>query len=171
MSKNLVSGRQAREKINRPPATDQRHGKEPIPESTGETQKGATIMTDTQYGKEIAEKMLELQQAFRANLNSENPYYADYIADSGNIDTAAASMSEDTDFIENYLHDQMLELAKAVLSADWYGMFVAGYVPAASSREDYRKQEAKQTGDYYTDINKTLRSFETFMAERKNGIL
>lgn len=128
-------------------------------------------MTDTQYGKEIAEKMLELQQAFRANLNSENPYYADYIADSGNIDTAAASMSEDTDFIENYLHDQMLELAKAVLSADWYGMFVAGYVPAASSREDYRKQEAKQTGDYYTDINKTLRSFETFMAERKNGIL
>lgn len=121
-------------------------------------------------GRIIAEKMLELQQAFRAELNTHNDIYADLVSEGLTPDSAAAQMAEDEDFIREYLSEQVMELAKAVLSADWYGLYVAGQVPAARNYEDYRKQEAKQTGEYYHDINKTLRSFEAFMDEHKNGI-
>ena len=123
-----------------------------------------------EYGREIAQKILELQQAFRGELNTHNDIYAEYKAEGVYEDTIAAELSENDEFIEEYLHDEVMALAKAVLSADWYGLYVAGFVPAASSREDYRKQEKKQTGEYYHDINKTLRSFEAFMDEHKNGI-
>lgn len=128
-------------------------------------------MTEAQkYGRKIAEAMLELQKQFRANLNTHCDYYEEMASEGYSDETIAAELAENDDFINDNLAYEVMALAKAVLSADWYGLYVAGYVPAASSREDYRKQEAKQTGDYYTDINKTLRSFETFMAERKNGI-
>jgi hypothetical protein len=124
-----------------------------------------------EYGREIAQKMLELQQAFRGELNTHNDIYADLVSDGGTPDSAAAKMAENEDFIREYLSEQVMELAKAVLSADWYGLYVAGQVPAARNYKEYRKQEKKQTGDYYHAINKTIRSFENFMEEHKNGII
>lgn len=123
-----------------------------------------------EYGREIAQKMLELQQAFRGELNTHNDIYAEYKAEGVYEDTIAAELSENDEFIEEYLHDEVMALAKAVLSADWYGLYVAGFVPAAKSYEEYREKEAKQTREYNHDINKTLRSFEAFMDEHKNGI-
>lgn len=127
--------------------------------------------TAQRYGKEIAEKMLELQQAFRGELNPHNDYYSDLMQEGVYEDTAVSLMAEDEAFIEEYLHDEMMALVKAVLSADWYGMYCAEDVVAASTMKEYREKEAKQTNEYYHDVNKTLKDFENWMNRHADGIL
>jgi hypothetical protein len=85
-------------------------------------------------------------------------------------ETIAAELAENDDFINDNLAYEVMALAKAVLSADWYGLYVAGFVPAAKSYEDYREKEAKQTKDFYHDVNKTIKDFECKMDEWKQGI-
>lgn len=125
----------------------------------------------TEYGISIAEKMLELQQAYYGELNTHNDIYADLVSDGGTQDSAAAQMAEDEDFIREYLSDQLMELGKAVLKSAWHGAYCAGAVRAAKSYEEYREKEREQTDAYFHDVNKTLRSFEAFMDEHKNGII
>lgn len=124
----------------------------------------------TEYGISIAEKMLELQQAYYGELNPHNDVYASYMDEGVYEDSIAAELAENDDFIEEYLHDQLMELGKAVLKSAWHGAYCAGAVRAAKSYEEYREKEREQTDTYFHDVNKTLRSFEAFMDEHKNGI-
>lgn len=109
-----------------------------------------------EYGRKIAEKIEELQEAFRAELNPHNDIYASYKDEGVYEDSIAAELAENEDFIMEYLHDQVMELAKAVLIADWHGLYVAGWVPAAKSYAEYREREAEQTTAYYNAVNKEL---------------
>lgn len=115
-------------------------------------------MTDGQeYGKQIAKKMLELQKSFRTELDPENDYYARALSRNDNDDEQAADeCAESEDFIMDYLYTEIMELAKVILKADVYGMFTAGFVPFAKSREEYRQKEQEQTISYYRDLNKEL---------------
>lgn len=124
----------------------------------------------TEYGISIAEKMLELQQAYYCELNPHNDVYASYMDEGVYEDSIAAELAENNDFIEEYLHDQLMELGKAVLKSAWHGAYCAGAVRAAKSYEEYREKEREQTDAYFHDVNKTLRSFEAFIEEHKNGI-
>jgi hypothetical protein len=123
-----------------------------------------------EYGREIAQKMLELQQAFRGELNTHNDIYADYLAEGVYPDSAAAQLAEDEEFIMEYLKDEAMALVKAVLTADWYGMYVAGD-SIAKSYEEYRANERKQTAEYYHNLNKTLEDFDEWMDRRADGII
>lgn len=125
----------------------------------------------TEYGISIAEKMLELQQAYYGELNYHNDVYASYMDEGVYEDSIAAELAENDDFIEEYLHDQLMELGKAVLKSAWHGAYCAGAVRAAKSYEEYREKEREQTGAYFHDVNKTLRSFEAFMDEHADGII
>jgi hypothetical protein len=126
----------------------------------GKHNKGSNKMTDGQeYGKQIAEKMRELQQAFRAELNHHNDYFCEECARCETEEGAAYELAKNTDFINDYLDTEVMELIKAILTADVYGMYTAGYVPFAKSPAEYREQEKKQTGDYYHDVNKTIADF------------
>ena len=97
--------------------------------------------------------------------------YAEYKAEGVYEDTIAAELSENDEFIEEYLLDEMMALAKAVLSADWYGLYVAGFVPAAKSYEEYREKEREQTDAYFHDLNTTIKDFQNKLNEWKNGII
>ena len=128
-------------------------------------------MTEAQkYGRKIAEAMLELQKQFRANLNTHCEYYEEMASEGYSDETIAAELAENDDFINDNLAYEVMALAKAVLSADWYGLYVAGFVQAAKSYDEYREKEAKQTKDFYHDVNKTIKDFENKMDEWKQGI-
>lgn len=117
-------------------------------------------MTDGQeYGNEIAEKMRELQQAFRAQLNHHNDYFHEACAEYETEEGAAYDLARNEDFIYEYLHNAAVELIKAILVADVYGMYTAGFVPFAKDPAEYRELEKKQTGEYYHDVNKTIADF------------
>lgn len=120
--------------------------------------------TAKQYGVNIAEKMQALQQAFRAELDTYNDYYAAEIAENSEV-AAAENIAKNDSFIREYLIDQVMDLAKAVLDADVYGMYCAGFVPVAASREEYRAKEQAQTANFYDRVNKSISDFTAKMAE------
>jgi len=124
-----------------------------------------------EYGISIAEKMLELQQAYYGELNPHNDVYASYMDEGVYEDSIAAELAENDDFIEEYLHDQLMELGKAVLKSAWHGAYCAGAVRAAKSYQEYREKEREQTDAYFHDVNATIKDFQNKLDEWKNGII
>lgn len=114
-------------------------------------------MTEGQEkGKYIAAKMREMQEAFRAQLTPENDTYARVLAKTNNEEATAEILAEDKDFLEEYLRDEILEMAIAVFKTDVHGMYSAGWVPFAKDPEEYRRLEKEQTEKFYSDVNKEL---------------
>ena len=105
--------------------------------------------------KEIAEKTQALRCAFRNKLDEYN---------------AADRLAHDENFIKRELEEEVIDLAMAILNSDVCGLYLAGLVPVARTREEWQAKSAKQTSNFFHDVNKTLHSFEAFMDEHKNGI-
>lgn len=123
-----------------------------------------------EYGNNIANKMCELQSAFRANLTHENDYYACVRSKLGDDETTADSLAQDVDFISDYLFTEVMELAKAILKADVYGMYTAGFVPFAKTYEEYRAKEREQTDVFYKDTNKEIYEHYKKLGEYYNNL-
>ena len=122
--------------------------------------------------KEIAEKTQALRCAFRNKLDERcEDFIEAFNAENGNEYNAADRLAHDEKFIKNELEEEVIDLAMAILNSDVCGLYLAGLVPVARTREEWQAKSAKQTSDFFHDVNKTLRSFEAFMDEHKNGII
>ena len=124
-----------------------------------------------EHAYKILEKIFELQEAFDNELNSHNPIYEEYLLEGTYPDSIMAQLAEDEEFIHEYLYDKAMDLIKTVLTATWYGKYVAGFFKIANSYEEYRKIEQEEKNNYFHNLNETIKGFEDKMNEWKKGII
>ena len=125
-----------------------------------------------EYNKEIARKAVALVNAFREKLNDEDNYYTSrYMYENDNDKSRAAddlvNGKDFADFVFDDLYTATIELVHAILDAEVWGAFYAGFNPAAvfNTREEYAQDEIERTKAFYAKLNHTLQHFDEEMNE------
>lgn len=113
-------------------------------------------MNGIEHGQEIANKMYELNNAFDEQLNRHNEYFDKY-SDGALEETAAACMIDDDDFIAEYLRDEVIALARAVLNAHWHGKYACGVGVVGKTREECQAKEIQNRNDFYDAVNNGIK--------------
>lgn len=125
-----------------------------------------------EYNKEIVRKAVALVNAFREKLDDEDNYYTSrYLYENdGDLSHAADDLvngKDFADFVFDDLYTETIELVRAILDAEVFGRFYAGFNPAAvfNTREEYAKDEVERTKAFYAKLNHTLQHFDEEMDE------